>query len=193
MAKGKAVTSSPTKVFLIRSMIRIFSVLPVFVGRWIAYIFAKVSRWTKSRAYVTSKTNIELCLPELTKEQQQEIIHQSLINTGRLFTEAAKVWCRKDAEKWLDNIYGEEAVKATLESGKGVLITGAHLGNWEVALYYLAVAISFTACIALLANWKWMRSSVKAVARTKPPWLKATARAYFILLMHYNRLKLPQF
>lgn len=123
MAKGKAVTSSPTKVFLIRSMIRIFSVLPVFVGRWIAYLFAKVSRWTKSRAYITSKTNIELCLPELTKEQQQEIIHQSLVNTGRLFTEAAKVWCRKDAEKWLDNIYGEEAVKATLESGKGVLIT----------------------------------------------------------------------
>ncbi|WP_018623648.1 lysophospholipid acyltransferase family protein [Kangiella aquimarina] len=143
MAKGKAVTSSPTKVFLIRSMIRIFSVLPIFVGRWIAYLFAKISRWSKSRAYVTSKTNIGLCLPELTKEQQQEIIHQSLINTGRLFTEAAKVWCKKDAEKWLDNIYGEEAVKATLESGKGVLITGAHLGNWEVALYYLGSRYKF--------------------------------------------------
>lgn len=143
MAKGKAVTSSPTKVFVIRSMIRVFSVLPGFVGRWVAKLFATISSWTKSRAYTTSKTNIELCLPELTAEQQQEIIKKSLINTGQLFSEAAKVWCKGDAEQWLDNIYGEEAVKATLNSGKGVLITGAHLGNWEIALYYLGSRYKF--------------------------------------------------
>lgn len=143
MAKGKAVTSSPTKVFLIRSMIRVFSVLPVFVGRWVAALFAKISTWTKSRAYTTSNTNVELCLPALTKEEQQHIIYQSLINTGRLFSEAAKVWCRDDAEQWLDNIYGEESVKATLNNGRGVLITGAHLGNWEIALYYLGSRYKF--------------------------------------------------
>lgn len=143
MAKGKAVTSSPTKVFIIRTMIRIFSVLPKFVGVWIGSLFAGISRWTKSRAYTTTKTNLEQCLPELTDEQRQKIIQQSLAHTGRLFSEAAKIWCKDNAESWLDNVYGEEAVKATLNSGKGVLITGAHIGNWEAALYYLGSRYTF--------------------------------------------------
>ncbi len=143
MAKGKAVVSSPTKVFIIRTMIRVFSIMPKFVGRWVGSLFANASRWNKSRAYTTSKTNIELCLPELSTQQQQKIIHESLANTGKLFSEAAKIWCKDDAEDWLDNIYGEDAVKATLKSGKGVLITGAHVGNWEVALYYLGSRYKF--------------------------------------------------
>lgn len=143
MAKGKAVTSSPIKVFIIRTMIRIFSVLPKLVGEWIGSLFASISRLTKSRAYTTTKTNVEQCLPELTDEQRQKIIQQSLAHTGRLFSEAAKIWCKDNAESWLDNIYGEEAVKATLNSGKGVLITGAHIGNWEAALYYLGSRYTF--------------------------------------------------
>lgn len=143
MAKGKAVSSSPTKVFLIRSMIRLLSVMPKFFGRGVGSLFATISRWNKSRAYTTSKTNISLCLPQLSAEQQEEIIQQSLAHTGRLFSEAAKIWCRSDAENWINNIYGEEQVKATLSQGKGVLITGAHIGNWEVALYYLGSRYRF--------------------------------------------------
>ncbi|MHC9511894.1 lysophospholipid acyltransferase family protein [Kangiella sp. M94] len=143
MAKGKAVTSSPTKVFFIRAMIRLFSIMPRFIGRWVGRLFAQVSRWTTSRAYTTSKTNIGVCLPELTEQQQQAIVHESLTHTGRLFSEAAKVWCKENNEAWIANIYGEDQLKETLSQGKGVLITGAHIGNWEVALYYLGSRYKF--------------------------------------------------
>ncbi|ACV28031.1 lysophospholipid acyltransferase family protein [Kangiella koreensis] len=143
MAKGKAVISSPTKVFFIRTMIRLFSIMPRFLGRWVGQLFAKISRWNKSRAFTTSKTNIEICLPDLTNQKKEAIVDQSLAHTGQLFSEAAKVWCNKNGESWIDAIYGEEKVKATLAQGKGVLITGAHIGNWEVALYYLGSRYKF--------------------------------------------------
>ncbi|WP_417445581.1 lysophospholipid acyltransferase family protein [Kangiella sp.] len=143
MAKGKAVTSSPTKVFFIRTMIRVFSIMPRSFGRWMGRFFAKVSRWNKSRAFTTSKTNLEICLPNLTNQQKETIIDKSLAHTGRLFSEAAKIWCNNNAESWIDSIHGEEEVKATLSQGKGVLVTGAHIGNWEVALYYLGSRYKF--------------------------------------------------
>lgn len=143
MAKGKTVKSNPGKVFLIRTLIRLFSIVPKFVGYWVANLFAHLSRWSNSRAYSTSKTNIALCLPELTLEQQKTLVHKSLVHTGRLFSEAAKIWCGKQPESWIDNIYGEEQVKAILSEGRGVLITGAHIGNWEAALYYLGSRYRF--------------------------------------------------
>jgi len=143
MAKGKAVTSSPAKVFLIRVFIRLCSIMPKQAGRWLGKQFAAVSTRRKNRAYSTSVTNVAVCLPELDQEQQQKIVYESLVNTGQLFAEAAKIWCQSNPEWWIDNIYGEKAVKETLNQGKGVLITGAHIGNWEAALYYLGSRYNF--------------------------------------------------
>ncbi|NVK21704.1 MAG: lysophospholipid acyltransferase family protein [Kangiellaceae bacterium] len=143
MAKGKVVQSDAKKVALIRGALRLFAWLPLSVGRALGSAMMKFGKLTNSRAYRTTKTNIETCLPELTDKQQQELINKSLQSTGSLFAEVAKTWVKPQSIQWVDNIYGLEQVSASLQNGKGVLFTGAHVGNWEVALYFLGDQFTF--------------------------------------------------
>ncbi|GAA4360521.1 lysophospholipid acyltransferase family protein [Kangiella marina] len=141
--KGKAIQSQPFKVKVIRALIRFFAAMPAFVGSGFSRLFATCSRVFKSRGYQTTLTNLELCLADKTVKQRQEIAADSLRHTGKLFFEAAKIWKKCEGEQFLDKIYGEALVKDTVAQGQGVLFTGSHIGNWEVALYYLGSRYPF--------------------------------------------------
>jgi KDO2-lipid IV(A) lauroyltransferase len=82
-------------------------------------------------------------MSDLTDKRRNLIALESLKHTGLLFFEAAKIWKKCKGEQYISNIFGEEKVKQTLAQGKGVLITGAHIGNWEVALHYLGSRYPF--------------------------------------------------
>ena len=143
MAKGKVVQSDPKKVALIRGVLRFFAFLPLPLGRALGVWIMKLGKLTNSRAYRTTKTNIEICLSELDKQQQKQLINGSLRSTGFLFAEVAKTWIKPQSIQWVDNIYGLEQVQASLQNGKGVLFTGSHIGNWEVALQFLGSQFTF--------------------------------------------------
>lgn len=140
---SKAVQSSPAKVALIRSLIGFFSVMPPFIGRAFAWLFEKVAVAFKTRSYTTTMTNLQLCLPERSPQERQKLARQSLRHTGGLFFEAAKIWKKCKGEQYIDQIHGQDQVKQHLENNQGVLFTGSHIGNWEVALYYLGSRYSF--------------------------------------------------
>jgi KDO2-lipid IV(A) lauroyltransferase len=142
-AKGKAVKSNPTKVKIICTLIGFFAAMPTFVGKGFAWLFAHCSRLFKTRSYKTTMTNLRLCMSDLTDKQRDLIALKSLKHTGLLFFEAAKIWKKCKGEQYISHIFGEEKVKQTLADGKGVLITGAHIGNWEVALHYLGSRYPF--------------------------------------------------
>ncbi|GAA0208328.1 lauroyl acyltransferase [Kangiella japonica] len=142
-SKGKVVESKPVKVKIICAIIELFANLPDFIGRLFAWLFAQSSKLFKTRGYRTSLTNLEICLPELELKQRKVLAIKSLKHTGRLFFEASKIWRKCQGERYIDNVFGDEAVKACLAQGKGVLFTGSHIGNWEVALYYLGSNYKF--------------------------------------------------
>lgn len=142
-AKGKAVQSNPTKVKVIKACLGFFAILPTFIGSGIACLFAYSSKWFSTKSYKTSLTNIKICLPDYSKSEQEQLALKSLRHTGCLFFEVAKVWKRAKGEAYISKIYGEDKVKACLSQGKGVLITGGHIGNWEVALHYLGSRYPF--------------------------------------------------
>jgi len=50
------------------------------------------------------------------------------------------VWLRdmRHVEELVREVSGEDAVRATLASGRGVVVLGPHLGNWEVLGLHLA-------------------------------------------------------
>ena len=142
-SKGKVVESKPVKVKIICAIIGLFANMPEFIGRVFAWIFAQCSRLFKTRGYRTTITNLELCMPELDQKARKLLAYKSLKHTGRLFIEAAKIWRKCQGERYIGNIYGDAEVKASLAQGKGVLFTGSHIGNWEVALYYLGSNYKF--------------------------------------------------
>ena len=100
---------------------------------WLATIFP-------NRNYRISKKNIERCFPEIGKTQQQNLIRNSLIETGKTTTEVAPMWLW-NKQKVLDTIQqvnGEKLLKSAYESGQGVILAFPHLGNWELLSLYCA-------------------------------------------------------
>lgn len=142
-SKGKPVQSDPFKVKLICSFISFFSTMPAFIGKGFAWVFAVCSKLFNTRSYATSIKNLRICCPENTEQEQKAIAFASLKHTGKLFFEVAKIWRKCQGERFIGTVYGEEFVKARLEKKQGVLFTGSHIGNWEVALYYLGSRFSF--------------------------------------------------
>jgi len=142
-ASSKAVQSNPTKVKLICSLIGFFAVMPTFIGKVFAWLFEKAAVLFKTRSYTTSITNLELCLPDSSDVERKNLAKQSLRHTGRLFFEAAKIWRKCQGEQYLDQIHGQDHVHQLLKNNQGVLFTGSHIGNWEVALYYLGSRYPF--------------------------------------------------
>lgn len=140
---SKVVQSNPTKVRLICNLISFFSVMPSFIGKAFSWLFERVAVLFKTRSYTTSITNLELCLPDASDIERKKIAKQSLRHMGLLFFEAAKIWKKCQGEQYIEKIHGEEAVIKLLKNKQGILFTGSHIGNWEVALYYLGSRYPF--------------------------------------------------
>jgi len=87
-----------------------------------------------------TKTNIELCFPELSKDAQQTLIKSSLAETGKLFFEFGVMW-EWPTEKTLDlvrSVEGKEHFDDAFERGRGVIVLAPHHGNWELVGLYLS-------------------------------------------------------
>ena len=106
------------------------------LGGWVGRIL-----WMgDSRSTRVTKENIELCFPELSTQEQQQLIKQSLIETGKLFSEFGLVW-EWPTEKTLSlvrSVQGKEHLDAIVEKGKGVIVLAPHHGNWEMVGLYLS-------------------------------------------------------
>ncbi len=141
---SKASQSKPLKTRLICTVIWIFAKLPFFISKPLMSFCAKLAIFFQSRSYQTTKTNILLCYPDKTVAKQKALITKSLKHTFRIAPEIAKAWINPCIQDWIGNVYGEEAIKQDLKDDRSVLITGAHIGNWEVALFYLGKTFDFT-------------------------------------------------
>lgn len=86
----------------------------------------------------TARTNIALCFPELSEQEQQQLVERALIETGKTIMESGAVWLSSEQrfERLVQEVHGEEHLKAGLEKGKGVILSIPHLGNWEVIGMY---------------------------------------------------------
>jgi len=106
------------------------------LGVWVGRIL-----WMgDSRSMRVTKENIELCFPELSTQDQQQLIKQSLTETGKLFSEFGLVW-EWPTEKTLSlirSVQGKEHLDAIVEKGKGVIVLAPHHGNWEMVGLYLS-------------------------------------------------------
>ncbi len=136
--------SKPLKSRLIYGLIWVFAKLPLGLTKPFMGLLARLAILFNSRTYLTSKTNVAICYPEKSEQEQKTLVKQSLMHTFKIAPEIAKAWLKPCIEDWIDQIYGAEAIKRDLENEQGVLITGSHLGNWEVALFYLGISFDFT-------------------------------------------------
>lgn len=94
---------------------------------WLAYILP-----TRSRRYATA--NVRVCLPQLPKKQQQALVRQSLIETGKTLTETGPMmyWQAEHLERHIKSVHGKGHICQAMNQNNGVIIAFPHIGSWEL-------------------------------------------------------------
>ncbi len=125
---------------LITSLLWLASRMPLSLSRALGRSLGRIAWLVGGSARRVTERNIGLAFPGLSAIEQQELARASLRSTGELMAEMGFVWHRPWSEvraKILE-VRGEEAVKEALAQGRGAIMLGPHLGNWEVAGLYIA-------------------------------------------------------
>ena len=83
--------------------------------------------------------NVRRCFPELSVDQQGELVRKSLLSTALNVAEAGATfhWSMDRIIELEESTEGEELIQASLEQGRGVLTLGPHVGNWEYLAHSL--------------------------------------------------------
>ena len=122
---------------------RFITVLPysaqVALGKTIGRLAFKLG---KRRRHI-AETNIRLCFPELTQEEQRQIVKQTFEAQGISIIETAIAW-------WLDpkkykhfvTIEGLEHIQQAQEKGHGVMLLGAHFTSLDICGFFLSLFIT---------------------------------------------------
>jgi KDO2-lipid IV(A) lauroyltransferase len=112
------------------------------IGEWIGGLGYKFAGGLRRVAH----RNLEIAFPEKTADQRERIALASFENLGRVLSELTR-FPRATREKLRDLIAFQFDTKQSLESperiafeaerdkGRGVLLIGPHLGNWEVGVF----------------------------------------------------------
>ena len=102
-------------------------------------------RLAKRRSHI-ARTNIRLCFPELTPEEQENLARRSVVSTGEAILEMAGSFSnhRIDLDKRLV-IKGMEHIEQARADGKGVLLLGMHFNSLDVGSRLLGYLMDFYA------------------------------------------------
>ncbi|MEP6389726.1 MAG: lysophospholipid acyltransferase family protein [Halioglobus sp.] len=122
------------KVVLIRALLTFFAFLPLSVARAIGRCLALVYWPVGGRSRKVAQRNIELAFPALPAKEQQALARESVMATAELMAESGHVWLRstKHVQSLVVSCEGDEQIRETVASGRGVIVLAPHLGNWEV-------------------------------------------------------------
>ena len=135
---------------LVKSSLWLCSRLPLMtarrLGRWLGHCYWVLD--TRDRRI--AERNIALAYPHLTPAEQAALVRETLRETGALATEMGHVWLLpwSKSQRLIKEVEGQEAITAALASGRGVIVLGPHLGNWEVLGLHLATLGKMVALFA---------------------------------------------
>ena len=123
---------------LVVGFLRLFALLPWSMvqrlGSAIGWLMLKLP----NRSRDVARINLARCFPELDDDRREQLLHDSLQQIGKTFTESACAWIWP-ADRTLRLIWeveGLDVLERALASGKGVVGITSHLGNWEVLNHF---------------------------------------------------------
>jgi len=101
---------------------------------------ARLQRWTGGREYRVTRRNLELALPALDPAARTALERAVLRNTGRQMMETVRLWTHPHADNLalIEGEDGRELFDDALRSGRGLIVSAPHFGNWELLNQWLA-------------------------------------------------------
>ncbi|MEO8401306.1 MAG: LpxL/LpxP family Kdo(2)-lipid IV(A) lauroyl/palmitoleoyl acyltransferase [Gammaproteobacteria bacterium] len=89
-------------------------------------------------------TNIKLCFPELSAEEQTKLVRKNFESLGIGLIEAAMAWWLPDEKlKHLFTVHGLEYAEQAFAKGKGIILLGPHFTCLEMVGRLISMQYSF--------------------------------------------------
>jgi Kdo2-lipid IVA lauroyltransferase/acyltransferase len=116
------------------AIMRILAILPyrsqLFVGKLIGEIFYRLARYRRE----ITQTNIRLCFPELSNNEQEKLVRDNFHSSGISISETAISWWGKEKTlRKLVRFKNIEIINQCLKRGKGIILLGAHYTTLEIS------------------------------------------------------------
>lgn len=129
------------------ALLSLLSWLPLPLLYRAAAPLAWIARRVPWRGHAIVRKNLELCFPELDAADRERIYRQHLVEMMRVVLESGAVWYwpGERIEANVREVEGWDAVEAAAKRGKGVLVVGAHIGNWEILPLWISLQGPLTA------------------------------------------------
>jgi len=121
--------------------------LPLRVTHGIATILGKIlARHHALSITRVTRININLCFPQLSDSEQENLAKDSLIETCKTFLElgALWLWSGKRVLNLVENVTGEECLQQVFQKNQGIILLTPHLGAWEMAGLYASSRYTIT-------------------------------------------------
>lgn len=173
--------------YLYIGLIKLFGLIPFTaaqrIGRWIGQKLAKNAKGMRKVAQI----NVALCYPNLSAPEQAKLVEDSIQETAMSGIEMGVMW-GADPDKGrslVRKVHNEEAIIRAVKSGKGVLLSAPHLGNWEVMNHVATLYTTVTAMYKPAKNAvldQWMRESRQKTGGLLVPASREGVKAMFAAL-----------
>ena len=126
------------------AVVRLISLTPLrtrwrcgsLIGR-LGYLLAKKRRHIVAR-------NIDLCFPQLSKAEKQQLVKENFISSGISIIETGLAWFGR-TDDFIDivDIDGLDVLRDAKSQGRGVMLLGMHLSTLDFCGAVLAITLLF--------------------------------------------------
>lgn len=130
----------PTWIAL--GLVRCFEPLPFRVQLAVGRAFGRFARLFMAPQRRVVRRNLELCMPELTREARRALERRHFESLGIALFETANGWWKSNEQILARaRVEGLEHLQRALERGKGALLLGAHFTTTEIGVRVLAATV----------------------------------------------------
>lgn len=106
------------------------------LGRWFGRLYYAID----SHGRRIAERNIALAYPHLCAAEQAALVRGCLEETGALSAEMGHLWAKpwEQVSQLVVEVEGADVLAEALATGRGIIVLGPHLGNWEMLGLHLA-------------------------------------------------------
>lgn len=158
----------------------------------------KLAQWFGKTRRHAAERNLEVCFPNLSKDEQKQMLNENFKELGIGFMELSLAyWGSKKKVDSLCHISGLEHLKAVQEQGQGAIIIAAHMISLELCLRMFSERVHCAAMYKPAHNEFFeIYSHLKRARYTKPipnknmrpylQWLRKGGAAFYLPDQHYG-------
>jgi KDO2-lipid IV(A) lauroyltransferase len=122
--------------------LRIIELLPFPTQRHIGAALGSLIRRLPLAYVRIARRNIELCMPELSRQEQAALVDRHCDSLGMALCETANTWWSSDRRvHGLAQVEGLEHLQAALAKGRGAIMIGGHFTTIEIATRILGTVV----------------------------------------------------